>query len=743
MTHQFTPVDNAMEISIDVNPKIAFSEEVRNQADEIITNNNITSSNVSFVKKGDSNQISKSVNIETVGGERIFTIIPDIALDEETEYILSFNVYDAALRLNTGSTTFMTEDRTAPFIVNVNPVNGSGFISTTPTITVTYNENIIYLNEMPVTNNPKGLISSFAHNNIEVSQDDYEVFYNPSNFVLTINVTEPLNENTDYVILLNNKAIKDISGNIPANDYILNYKTTYVMVWKEDASNTSWYNPDNWVGGNVPDDNNSVTISSSNKYPVIVYPVNVANLTLEAGAELYLDAGGDLNISGVFKMKSSPVINSSFLHQGGIINVGPENIMIEQVMTNSETQTYILSSPVEGITPYKLGGLTMYWYDNATGENVLLPDNSPMETGLGYFTRFVDAPLLSPIIFSGSINKGNVSVPVYRGAKGGWNLIGNPYPTAVNWDELILENVQDSYWMWQNYYTDGGIVATYSGLSGISLNGITPAELPSNHGFIIKVITGVTEGSVLFTPHSMIPNSTSYLRDGYKAKVPYIKLAGIKNNITDETAIAFIDESFAGISFDVDKYFSNNTGMIELYSYSNNLKTAIKGLIYENNIEIPLCFSVKEAGNCKIELVENSAENVIENLTVILIDKLENKEINLSESGLYAFEVTDTEVNETRFTIKFSGDQVNIDYKNPDKHLLKIFTENKKVYIYVPQLLDKKSVEYQLFDMNGRVVNTGDLTTGVTNVINIQSSGVYLLNVKNSEIEGNYKVVVK
>ena len=554
----------------------------------------------------------------------------------------------------------------------------------------------------------------------------------------------PLNENTEYVISLNNTAIKDKSGNIPTNDYTLNYKTTFVIVWKEDASNTSWYNPDNWVGGNVPDDNNSVTISSSNKYPVIVYPVNVANLTLEAGAELYLDSGGDLNINGVFKMKSSPNINSSFINQGGNINVDPENIMIEQVMTNSETQTYILSSPVEGITPYKLGGLSMYWYDNATGENVLLPDNSPMETGLGYFTRFVDAPLLSPIIFSGQINQGNISVPVYRGAKGGWNLIGNPYPTAVNWEDLVLDNVEDFYWIWQHYYTDGGGVwGTYGGLSGISLNGITPAEIPSNHGFMVKVPSGSTEGSILFTPFAMIPNSTSYLRVDNEAKVPYIKLAGIKNNISDETAIALIDDSFAEINYDVDKYFSNNTGMIELYSVSNNLKTAIKGLVYENNIEIPLCFSVKETGNCTIELVKNTAENVIENLKILLIDKIEGKEINLSESGLYSFNVTDPGANETRFSLKFSGTQVNIDQNIQDKNLLKIFTDNKKVFINVPQLSDKKDIGYELFDMNGRLINKGFLKSGTSNVINISVSGVYLLNVKNSEIGGNYKVVVK
>jgi hypothetical protein len=48
-----------------------------------------------------------------------------------------------------------------------------------------------------------------------------------------------------------------------------------------------------------------------------------------------------------------------------------------------------------------------------------------------------------------------------------------------------------------------------------------------------------------------------------------------------------------------------------------------------------------------------------------------------------------------------------------------------------------------LFDINGRLINKGFLTTGSKNIIDIFSSGVYLLNVKNSKNGKNYKVVVQ
>ena len=746
MAYDFTPAENALDIPLNINPTIIFSEEVRNSAGQIIDNNNVTISQISFVKKGYSTQIHSSLNIETVSGKRIFTIIPNNILEQDTEYILSFYVYDAALRLNTGSVTFKTADLTAPFVVNVSPQDGSEYISTTPTITVTYNENIVYQNGTSIVDNPKNMISSFKNGNIEVSQNNYEVYYNQEDFVLTVRVIEPLNENTDYTITLNNIAIKDISGNIPESVYVINYKTTYLMIWKEIATNTNWYNPDNWEGGAIPSVNVSVLISPSNKYPQITSPVSINNLTLDAGAELYLEAGGDLSINGTFLMKSSADCNASFIKQGGTINISPENVIIEQVMTDSETQTYILSSPVEGVTPNSIGNPRMYYYDNSTGENVRLGENSSMETGTGYFARFVDSPLQSPILFSGSINQGNISVPVYRSVKGGWNLIGNPYPTAVSWDELVLFNVEECYWMWQHYYTsNGGVWGTYGSLSGIALNGITPAEIPSNHGVMVKVPEGVSEGTVLFTPFAMIPNSSTYLRTEKNAKVPYIKLAGVKDNLSDENAIAIISES-SGISYDVEKYFSNNTDMIELYSKTNTLKTAIKGLVYVKDIEIPLCYSVKQTGDFAIQLVENTSEITVENITqpitVILIDKNQGKEINLSELGIYQFSATSVGENETRFSLKFSDKLLNID-SNKSKNSLKIFSENKKVFIYIPELSVQKEVEFSLYDMNGRLINKGFLTSGSSNIINISASGVYLLNVKNPEIGGNYKVIVK
>ena len=511
-----------------------------------------------------------------------------------------------------------------------------------------------------------------------------------------------INANVTYRIEVDAGFVVAECGVIMAGTVIWKFHTRQTVTWNGNIDN-DWNEAGNWEGNILPATHDNVCISASTNYPFISSKVRVHCLTIAANAQLH-HTGDSLILDGLFRMESSPTLNASYIKTGGDFKA--ERVEIEQVMNQSNIQTYVISSPVSGVTPEDIGGpsLEVFRLDNPTGQaqrvyGALIP-------GEGYMARKPGDPTPSPLIFSGPINDDdNMVIPVTRSVPGfGWNYVGNPYPTAIDWRELVLDNVEDYFYLWKHFtdgttQVNGGSWATWSASGDIGLNDGSPI-IPSNHGVQIKVkidplnnpptSPSLVDGSITFKHDAKVPNDVSYLRSPKSAKVPYIKLAGIKNEIKDETAIA-LAQTTDDKDYNVEKYFSANPNLIQLYTQTENLETAIKGLIYEDEeVEIPLCFYVRttsasslglglgthsiDFGTHSIKLTENFTAGVV----VTLIDKAQgNLEINLSEVDSFSFDVVADVVvtnvnsviivkNTTRFALKISGNVY------PDFHTISI-----------------------------------------------------------------------
>ena len=638
---------------------------------------------------------------------------------------------------------FTTEIFIPLIIESVSPPDNTQNISTLQTFFVEFSKNIRYKSGGgDISSNPRLIITSFqdAASNV-VPTSDYLVSYDPVSYLLTINVIDNLQESTDYIIVLNTSNIEDYSGNafVGGLNTTLNYRTDTPIRWKVNAASSNWGTYSNWEGEEVPS-GESVYIPISNFYPTIATGSRfVQNLTIASGAELH-QTGGTLNVSGVFQMESAPnlsEVNASYIKTGGTLNVDPRNVKIRQIMSVNN-QSYIISSPVSGATRRSIGAPAMQRFDNTTGNNVSMGLDDELFVGQGYMARWTSATI-RPLVFTGPINQGNVVANVIRtdGAGYGWNLVGNPYPTAVDWDALIINNVEDGFWMWDHSTSTWG---TYGNVSGIALNNGS-SQIPSNHGIQIKVIQGVTTGSITFTPSAMEPNSVTYLRDKNNAKVPYVKLAGVKNDMKDEFAIALTENMAPGINYDMEKKLSSNENFIEFYIDNGDMLCAIKGYEYDKEIEIPIGFKTEQVGDFSIELIENTA-----GITVLLIDnELVNKEItNLSEEISYSFTVGTAGNNNDRFILRLIGELDDVGIENKESNsLINVYSENKIVKIDVPHLPDQTEVEFEMFDISGQLINKGFLKTGTTNSISVLNTGIYLLSIKDLINNENFKVIVK
>ena len=655
-----------------------------------------------------------------------------VAFNANTSLGANYYLYAVAYSGNKPSEVRRIDiDRTAPAIMPglTNPINGYMLFPTDSEIILVFSEAVygfVGPGNEPINSSYFSLKTGGADLlfNFAVSSDGTTITLNPLTDLL---------ENTEYTITIN--AIADAFGNSSGEIITRNFQTDKINRWIGGGVNTNWSDPANWVGTYVA--TKSVLIPVSASYPSVTSGViSVHNLVVEPGA-LLTHTGGTINATGIFNLQSSPAVNASYINNGGgQLNIDPTRIRIDQVVSVSN-ETYIISSPISGATKAGIGATNrMFWYNNTTDSYVEFLSGT-MEVGRGYLARSANN-----LVFSGPINTSNVTANLtFTDGKGfGWNMIGNPYAAAVNWELLgKTESVENSVWIWQHLL---GVYGTYSSESGVSVN-ITDSWIPSNHGFLVKVKQGYSIGSVTFEPSDMGKNTTSYLKSGSNLKtnaLPHIKLAGVYGTSRDETAVVITPDAISGTDkFDAQKYFSNSTKVLEVYTLSGTLSTAINGLPYVENMEIPLGYSAPLAGAYSIEMVTNS----IDGMEVLLVDKTEGVTTNISSGGSYAFNVTTAGKNQTRFVLKLKQ-QATTNTQLPVDELtsVKVFSKEREILVQSP--VSENKFEFTLYDLSGRKMQTGMLVNGTTLTIPVSISGTYIVMIKNAssgKLE-QHKVVV-
>lgn len=229
------------------------------------------------------------------------------------------------------------------------------------------------------------------------------------------------------------------------------------------------------------------------------------NLTIQNGASLSVDPGKTLTVSGdlilggneclILESPSDSTPAGSFIPVGTVLGSG--TIKVERYLTKyqtvSDARYHMLSSPVIGqqiqpgfVTNPPSAGDDFYRYDepqtcwinskSASGEwnTAFQPsDDRTFLTGRGYLVAY---PIDGIRNFSGFPNTGNISrsVSYTPGAFEGYNLVGNPYQSALNGDIDIWtkSNVMDAIWVWDG---TAGNYRTWNGNTGTLQGGIIPA----------------------------------------------------------------------------------------------------------------------------------------------------------------------------------------------------------------------------------------------------------------------------
>ena len=448
------------------------------------------------------------------------------------------------------------------------------------------------------------------------------------------------------------------------------------------------------------------------------------------------------------------------------------------------------------LTPDSNTDLENYYQWNAIGNTGLL------KLGEGFTMKGTDgtASLLSTqnYVFVGKPNSGTISLNI------GFDqtyLIGNPYPSSLDADEFIKDNLKDcggcrasanifsgALYFWDHFgltsnhflaeyvggygtYTlMGGLVAIADDPLNVN-NGATGTKTPKRYipvaqGFFVDAsldsslsgtATTVQGGTLNFknSQRAFIKESSGnsiFMKQSAPKKAvieqidsrPKIRLSFISAIGINRQLLVGVDSNTTN-DFDI----GYDAPMLEIegdniYWEFSNSKFVIQGVPDFNEDQIiPIGLTIANEGLTTIKI--DVLENIPQTTEIYLYDTISGSYHNIKNSG-FTISLAPGEYS-NRFSLRFTNKTLSIQENTINDGIQVLYANNYKVLIVQNKVLDTTVKEVYLFNVLGQYLTKWNVENMEQSKIQIPiknlSSGVYIVKLKTTKGDYSKKIIIK
>lgn len=483
-------------------------------------------------------------------------------------------------------------------------------------------------------------------------------------------------------------------------------------------------------------------------------------------------------LSGTFTVKSGDIVSLKeklFVHDDATVIFENNASLIQEndaavnqgkIKYKRDTQLVRLldytywSSPVNGMNPsqfspstptnriYHWNHLTQGW---AGGAAVV---NSPMIAGKGYIIRSPNGyPTSGGNVFTGVFegvpNNGIVSVAVQGNLiapSTNWNLIGNPYPAAIDIEKFLTANssvLDGTIRLWThntapsaipsypgfttqalNYSSDDYAIYNFTGSVGTSnalntgVNNSTPERfIGAGQSFMVEgIASGTASFNNLMRKDVSGYDNSQFFRNSTNTQAP----ANEKNRLWMEVVhqdgkfkkamVGYVEGATNGVDWGYDSKIKL-TGELLFYSLVEDQKLAIQGKSspFNQNDVVHLGLSTTLSGEFILNLYQ--FDTLFENQEVYLLDKYTNTFHNIKEE-MYLFS-SSAGTFDDRFELRFTNETLSLNPNLNTKNNLLCYAKERAIKIKSNDIQINSVAVYDsagrlLFDQNK--VNTSEIT---------------------------------
>ncbi|WP_348811894.1 T9SS sorting signal type C domain-containing protein [Flavobacterium maritimum] len=449
---------------------------------------------------------------------------------------------------------------------------------------------------------------------------------------------------------------------------------------------------------------NTVTIPNENTLGLVFDYSGSGTLVLENNASLYQSDDQIVNTGNVrLKRQTTPILKSDYTYWSSPVS----------------NQQLISLSPNTSSSKF-------YSYDATADDWVHETVTNTMVLGKGYIIRGPEnfSNTISTVyeaVFSSVPNNGIISVPI--AAADTWNLIGNPYPSAIEADLFLTENtgiIDGTIYFWThntpltNYVYTADDYAVYNLLGGVGTSAATnlgvnntkpDGKIASGQAFFV---TGMNGGGMAIFNNSMRvvgQNSLFYKSNTKKKSFVGIEKHRLWLNLSNSLgafkqlllgyatgATNQNETTFDGESVDGNKY-------LDFYSINEDVSLVIqaRALPFEETDEVPLGYKTEIEGTFSISI--DDKDGLFENQSVFIEDK-ETNNIHDLRNEAYSFFSSKGTFND-RFVLRYTDRTLSVSDFNKNKNSVLIFNKKKQLKI---TSLDGSIDSVTVYDLTGKLV---------------------------------------
>ncbi|EDP98089.1 prephenate dehydrogenase [Kordia algicida OT-1] len=575
-----------------------------------------------------------------------------------------------------------------------------------------------------------------------------------------------------------------------------------------DSTIDGWGNASNWSQGIVPTSDDCVIIKDNGMAIDTRTSGNglARNITVKNGAYLEMDSGSSLTVTDWINVEAGGTIHMSdganLIQVTDVVtNNNTGEINMDRTVTGLNGFDYIYwSSAVEGfdvadVSPGTASYLIYQWTATVSGNGVgnygeWQSASGNMDIGTGYIIRGLSGTSVANTAeFVGRPNNGIINTPVSRGTYTGvdypggggtvatalddnWNLVGNPYPSAISADAFIAANasvitddtnpstITGTVYLWRhlstpsdlyadpfyngyayNYNEDDYIQYNSTGSNPIGFNG----NIAAGQAFFVLMDDAAPTSSTIQFNNSM--RGVAYTNDQfYRAGEDPTDVGQFENDgenaviekhriwldiiASDNKASSILIGYITGASNDKDRLFDGDNlsdAPTHMYSIVDNTEMSIQGrsLPFQDTDEVPLGIQIAQSGNYTIAI--NALDGLFENTNQdIYLEDLYTGEIHDLRTAPYSF-YSENGNYADRFVLKYlapSASTLDIEEFNSNTGIVITTNENQiKVHAYKSQIAD-----ITIHDILGkRLIDRKDINEEVYNITNLRQTNSALI----------------
>ncbi|RTY90874.1 reprolysin-like metallopeptidase [Flavobacterium sp. GT3R68] len=537
------------------------------------------------------------------------------------------------------------------------------------------------------------------------------------------------------------------TGSVTSYTLTICSQTTTEIVFACGALTTTW-DGSAWSNG-VPL-KNAYAVINGNYNTATNGSFRACSMTINAGRTLTINPGGYIELDNDLTVNATGVLK--VLHEGSLVMLNDTgvvtnngNIEVYKTTSSYERFDYIYwSSPIVNAT---IGGIFSSWsldhaykfetanysdlnndtFDDNQDDWQLVPSATVMTPAKGYIVMTPTSgtfPSISSVMFSGTVNNGVINHPMVLSANGAnanddFNLVGNPYPSAISSNDLINNNlsISGTLYFW-THVTDissanaGPNLLNYSsndyamynlsgGIKSASNSSVPTGYITSGQGFLVEAIAA---GNLTFSNayrrgtyanNSFFKNSST--AQGFSRDRIWLNMQNA-TGVFNQQLIGYFDEATAGVDRGYDGLKSSSQNYISFYSIIDNMKYGIQGKgTFDSADTVPLGYFSAMTGTFEIAI--DSMEGQFNSADVYLEDKL-LQVIHDLKLGPYSF-LTETGTFNNRFELRYTNQTLGGSDFDLTNNVVNVNTANQEIAIRSQSDLIQT---VRIFDIQGRLI---------------------------------------